>query len=436
MKRISSNAFRQATLGAAKKINDKAVAENRDLSVAEQAHFDSLLGAFKEATGLTVPSDRASFGKYMATPIGGDADGLLGELLDAGGSAPPKAGGALLRDANGRVLRCLTPKDSFAAAVQADSANQETAKWKRDGLTTGGMMRALAMGPSSPVERAALSNSTSSGGGGFTTPDILAADVIDLMRAKTHMVALGAQTVPLPAGGDVTFARVTADPTPSWRAENAEITESAPTFGALVFKPKSLACNVRVSRELLQDSANAGALIESTLANAFALELDRAGMFGTDGLQPLGLVNWPGINAVASFGTPNDYTKILDGYKLILDDNAPEPTGVIMSNREWRTYAGLEDSTGQPLMRPKAIENLPFASTSAVPTNEGGGAESTMLMGHFPDFVFGIRAELQIELLRELYAGNHQYAFIAHLRLDTGVFQAGSFCKLTGVTSA
>jgi HK97 family phage major capsid protein len=116
------------------------------------------------------------------------------------------------------------------------------------------------------------------------------------------------------------------------------------------------------------------------------------------------------------------------------DSNAPDPTAYITSIREWRTYAGLLSGDGEPAQRPPAIKDLPFLSTSAIPTTQGGGTESCAFLGNFADFVFGIRSEFQIEVAKELFAENHQYGFFCHLRADTGVFHPGSFCKLTGIT--
>jgi HK97 family phage major capsid protein len=425
---ITTKGFREATIGKATAINDKAINENRDLTPSEQAQFDALLGAYREATGQTVPSSREHFQAWASRPV----DPVLPPGHPMGDSA-----GVKLYDEQGNCYRGLANKESFAAALREHPRYGVTKDQERmlgEGLTAGGFIRAHLSGPRNAVEMAALQGSSGSAGG-FTVPEYLAAELIDKFRARTCMLQLGALTIPLNSDTH-TFAKITGDPTAAWRHEKTTISESEPTFGAMTFRPRSLAVIVKVTRELLQDSPNIGAAIERSIAEAFALELDRVGMRGTGAAaEPLGLVNETNINAVTGAGAIADYAEILDGYKLILDDNAPDPTGVIMSNREWRTYAGLQDTTNQPMMRPKAIESLEFKATSAVPITEGGGGnESTMLMGHFPDFAFGIRANLQIELLRELFAETNEYGFVATMRVDTGAFHAESFCKITGIT--
>ncbi len=168
-----------------------------------------------------------------------------------------------------------------------------------------------------------------------------------------------------------------------------------------------------------------------------AVEVDRVGMFGTgSAAEPMGLYNESGVNEVATVGTPTNYDEILSGYKAVLDDNADGPTGLIYNPREWLTYAKLVDGEGRPQNLPPAIQDLQFEATSAVRTDLGGGADSAMFLGDFTQFAFAFRSELRIELLKELFAGTHEYGFACHLRMDTLCLHPESFCKLTGVTSA
>jgi HK97 family phage major capsid protein len=435
---------RAELVAKARKINDERARPDGSLSPNDQMEFDRTMRLANEkyeaASRLRSLADeeaslREPFDRAVPPPNPGA--GFGGAPAAAG--KKKKAQYATLRDAQGRPFTMVGKGGSFAAAI-ADTprvaADRETRAMMNDGLTLGGMIRASFTGPQTSAERAALSGASGSGGG-YTVPEALSAQLIDKFRARMRMMEFGAQTIPLDSDTH-TFVKITGDPTPGWRGEGVTIPESEPTFGALVFRPRSLAVTCKVSLELMQDSLNIGQAIERTMAESFAQAVDSVGMFGIGAAeQPLGLANEPGINVVTGVGTPDDYSEILDAYKLILDDNAPEPTGVIMSNRDWRTYAGLKDTTDQPLMRPKAIENLPFGPTSAVPTNQGGGGnESTMLMGYFPDYVFGIRAELQIEMLRELFRQTGHFAFVAMLRIDTAAFHPESFCKLTGVTSS
>ena len=49
--------------------------------------------------------------------------------------------------------------------------------------------------------------------------------------------------------------------------------------------------------------------------------------------------------------------------------------------------------------------------------------------------MIGVRSELRIEVTRDLFAANHQYAFVAHLRADVAAERDAHFTKLTGITA-
>jgi HK97 family phage major capsid protein len=78
------------------------------------------------------------------------------------------------------------------------------------------------------------------------------------------------------------------------------VSESDPTFGQVVFAPKSLAVMVKVSQELMDDSANIATERPRILAAALALELDCAALLGTGTApEPRGVANTAGIGTTA-----------------------------------------------------------------------------------------------------------------------------------------
>ena len=105
------------------------------------------------------------------------------------------------------------------------------------------------MSNTTPAEQRAMSEGTDSTGG-YAVPDLMAARTIDALCAQSVIFRAGAEMVPLES--DVNkFAAITANPTPAWRAENAAVAESDPTFGVVSFAPKSLAVYTTASVELM-----------------------------------------------------------------------------------------------------------------------------------------------------------------------------------------
>jgi HK97 family phage major capsid protein len=289
------------------------------------------------------------------------------------------------------------------------------------------------------TERRALSEGTDSAGG-YTVPTILASEFIDKLRAKSVVFQAGARTVPM-SSDNLAIARVTGDPTVAWTAENAEITASDPTFDAVTLAPKKLACLVRLSRELLEDSVNIAAALEGAITGAMSVEMDRALLFGSGSSnQPTGLFNTSGINSVSmgtNGATPSSYDDLIDLlYEIQVDDGA-DPKVFVMHPRTNKTYAKLKDANSNPLTEPKMTADVRRLLTTAVPINQTQGTAtgvcSTVLTGDFSKMLVGIRTNLELRLLNERYAEFDQVAFLARLRVDVAVENPVHFAKLIGI---
>lgn len=353
------------------------------------------------------------------------------KLLEMTNEANRKLGGGAgenWRSRDGNHIQVLGPLDSFRAAVGGE----------RSTFGFGDYIKAMVAGTDHLDIRAALTEGTDSTGG-FTVPRYLLGEIIDKMRAATVCVQAGARTVPLD-GYQNTIVRVAADPVAGWRLENGVIAEGSPTFEGLVLQPKSLAVLVKVSRELIEDSLNITEALTAAFAGSMAAEVDRVSLIGSGTApEPRGIYNTVGINEVSmgtNGATLTSYAKILDGLYEVELDNAPPPTAMVLHPRTRRTINGFADTTGQPLQVPPALVDMRSYATTNIPVNQTQGTASNascIILGDFAQLLLGVRNELRIELLRERYAENHQYAFIAHLRMDVGVAQPAAFCAVKGI---
>lgn len=173
----------------------------------------------------------------------------------------------------------LRPQESLRSHLRR--ANPALDEYR--GLSVGGFMRAMVLGPETDLERRALTEGTDSAGG-YTVPTILSAQLIDMMRAKSTVMAAGARTVPLDS--KVTYyAKLLTDPVPAWRNEEGAFAESDPTFGRITFTARSLGVIVKVSRELMEDSLNIAEALPNVIAKAMAAEVDRVALLGS-GVAP------------------------------------------------------------------------------------------------------------------------------------------------------
>ena len=325
-------------------------------------------------------------------------------------------------------------------AAYALEARQTMRSWAQakdhshENVSAGAYLRALTTGPKNDAERRALGGGTDAAGG-FTVPTVTSSELIDLARAEMVLAQAGARIVPLTSDQTV-IAKVASDPVPAWRVENAAVNESDPTFSGVTLAPKSLAVMIKASVELMQDSLNLEAELPRILARALAGEIDRAGLIGSgSGAEPEGIVNYSGLTAnTYAGGALASYGPLLNARGALHGANE-RLTGFILASRDENALAGLTATDGQPLMLPRALEQVPMLYTTALPVDGGAGSdESQIIAGDFSQMLMGIRSEIRLELLRERFMDNLQFGLIAHARVDFAAARESAFTVLDGVT--
>lgn len=339
-------------------------------------------------------------------------------------------GGAVNRDVDG-VVYALAPEQRMADWHAEQHGGDDYAE-----LSLGRYFRAMVVGAKTDAERRALSEGSDSAGG-FTTPSILSARLIDLMRARQVTIAAGARTIPLTSDAHH-VAKLASDPVPGWRSEAGTVTESDPTFARIELAPKSLAVLIKASRELLEDSLNLETELPRILGQALAVELDRVVLNGSGAdPEPQGIIGTSGIGEVAVNAALSGYGNFVTARRDLLQANHRGPFAIVMSPTEDATLAAMVDGNSQPLMAPRVIDEIPKLITTSMPGDATISPQEngTILMGDFSRCLIGIRNEIRVEVLRERYATTMEFGFLAHLRADVAVEIPSAFVKLTGITN-
>ena len=388
-------------------ISKRSDRENRELNDEEMIVF----------------SESANFITELSNSIDRDA----GARATFGANS--KAGSWVDAD-TGRPLTVLNSSDKLADNHLDDG--------RHGGISFGDIVRGMATGRASPDVRNSLSEGTDSQGG-YTVPAILLPQLIDRMRAQQTVVRAGARTVMLDSM-KTTIARLDTDPTAAWRNENATVANSDAVFSAVVLQPRSLAVIVQLSMELLEDSINLNEAMQRAFSGSFAVELDRVALFGSGTApEPRGISNTSGIGSVSMGANGlalSNFDPFIDAWQALADANSPEPTAAIMAPRTSAKIAKLKDTQNQPMRKPPLIESLPMYSTTSTPITQTQGTSnvaSTIIVGDYTQLLFGIRTDLRIQLLRELFMATGQFAFLAHLRADIAIEHPAAFCKIVGV---
>ncbi len=309
-----------------------------------------------------------------------------------------------------------------------------------EGVKMGDFLRAISGGVAPDHVKSLVIGTDSLGG--YAVPDVLLPGILSALAPSSSLLSAGANLVMVDgtAGKSFNIAGVHSIPTAAWRNENGAVAESDPAFRAVEITPRSLSFQFRVSRELLQDAPGVEMALNVAIGQAFAKEMDRAGLRGSGTAPEIrGLLNTVGVHVVesgADGAALTNYAKFIEAARKIKEANAPAPTAVIMSPREDESVALFADTTGQPLRRPDALANWQFLTSSQIPTNLTVGTSTDCAEAYLGDFTrlaFFVREGVSVQVVSELFAGTGQIAFICHARLDVAPLYPQAFAVIKGV---
>ena len=211
----------------------------------------------------------------------------------------------------------------------------------------------------------------------------------------------------------------------NWTPENGEFTESNPTFGQKQIDAHKLTDLIRVSVELLQDSAfSLEEYIANEFARAFGVAEEEAFCVGTGSGQPTGIFTanggQVGVTAAANNAvTADELINLVYALKSPYRRNA----GFLMNDATISAIRKLKDVNGVYLWQPSLQANEPdkllgynLYTTPYAPTMAAGAY--TIAFGDFKNYWIGDRAGRTVQRLNELYATNGQIGYVATERVD------------------
>lgn len=371
-----------------------------------------------------------------------DYDDNTTDALLLAGSVVSKVNDHFQRQADTEAFLGKSQKADSVMRNQADfESHYQTRNSNEEGaFGIAEFLRGVANMKVSPDVRNALSAGTGSAGG-FAVPSKLMPGILGALAPVSSLLRAGAGIVALEEGASTfTTAAIDSIPTAAWRAEAGVLATSDPAFRAVVATPRSLSFQFKVSRELLADGQNIQEALFLAIGQAFAKELDRAGLRGSGTApEPRGVLNTSGIQAVtngANGAALVGYANLFAATQALLAANAPMPTAAIMSPRSLVKLGGLVDTTGQPLRVPGMLEPVKLISTSQIPNTLTVGTStdcSEIYIGDFANLYFAMRESVSVQLLTELYAGTGEVGFACHMRADVVLTYPAAFSVVTGV---
>lgn len=264
--------------------------------------------------------------------------------------------------------------------------------------------------------------------GGFLVPEeferqiITTLDEANVVRSLAKVITTGSERkIPVAATHSVA----------QWTAENAAYTESNPTFGQKQIDAFKLTDLIRVSQELLQDSAfDLESYIAGEFARAFGIAEEEAFCVGTGTNQPTGIFTANGgevgvTAAAANAITVDEVISLVYALKSPYRRNAK----FLMNDATVAMLRKLKDGNGVYLWQPSIQAGEPdrllgyeIYTSPYVPTVASGSY--AIAFGDFQHYWIADRAGRTVQRLNELYATNGQVGYVATERVDGKVILA------------
>jgi len=275
-----------------------------------------------------------------------------------------------------------------------------------------------------PLElRNALQEGTDSEGG-YLVPDefehtlVQALNEENVIRNHAHVITTsnGLHKIPI----------VASHGSASWLEEEGAYQESDDTFGQVNLDAHKLGTLIKVSEELLADSAfDLEGYITSEFTRRIGDKEEDAFLNGDGSHKPTGILNETGgaevgiTTASATAITADELTDLFYSLKAPYRKNAIW----VLNDSTLKAIRKLKTSTGEYLWQPgikdgevSTIFGRPYFTSAFAPEIAAGN--KTIAFGDFSHYWIGDRQGISFKRLNELYAGNGQVGFLASKRLD------------------
>lgn len=415
--------------GQIRQLADVVNKENRDFSAEEQANWDKLNKDYDELVKQIERHERLEkIDVELAQPTDKRVQQPAGEPAER----PRREDRA--RNPNEDKDNIIEGWIRTQCGVPLESRHLEVARRTGANFSVNELTIPLSR-RCDPSETRAMG--VGSGGGGTASPEVVPQGFVPAieqamlyfgpMRAVSSILRTeSGNAMPWPTVNDTSQSgALLAENT---AAAEQDVDVAAITFDAYKYSSKV----VRVSVELMQDNAvNLPTLLGSLLGERLGRITNLHFTTGTGSAQPNGIVTASTLGKTAALATAITADELIDLMHSV--DVAYRRTGCLWMAKDSTVAAfrKLKDSTNQYLWQPALTQGAPdmlFGYPVVVNSDMAAIATGakTVIFGFIP--LYKIREVIGITLmrLRERYAEFHQEAFLAFLRADGDLLNAGT----------
>ena len=257
--------------------------------------------------------------------------------------------------------------------------------------------------------------------GGFLVPNEFEKQLIDKLHDEN--IIRGYATIITTESGDRKIPVVASHGAAAWTDEEAEYTESDDAFGVVTLGAHKLATIIKVSEELLNDSAfNLETYIASEFVRRMAAAEEDAFINGNGTGKPTGLLTTGETGLTAASASAITADEIIDLYHSLRTPYRKNAQ-FIANDTTIKAIRKLKDLNGQYVWQPglqagqpDTILNRPILTSQHMP--EIGAGKKILLFGDLSYYWIADRQGRTFQRLSELYAKTGQVGFRVFQRLD------------------
>lgn len=266
--------------------------------------------------------------------------------------------------------------------------------------------------------------------GGYLVPDEFEKRLVEKLTEDNFMRKIC--TIIKTSSGDRQIPIVTSDGEAYWQGEGSKHTESDIVFGQAVLSAYKLTASLRISEELLNDSAfDLKSYTATNFSRRIAAKEEEAFIIGTGAGSSTGDVSQPTgfLNAVGGAENGVTTTKLAvttdDLIDLFYSLKSPYRKNAVwvLNDTTVKAVRKLTDSNGNYLWQPAISANTPdtilgrpYYTSVYVPEIKAGA--KAVAFGDFSYYWIADRQGFSLKCLNELYSENDQIGFKASKRVD------------------
>lgn len=287
------------------------------------------------------------------------------------------------------------------------------------------------------TEELRVLSKASAGAGLNLVPTAFQKELISALRDFGVMRQL-ASVITTDNGEDLQWPTVTAHGSAAWVAENGAYSASDETFGQSTLKAYKAGTLIKVSEELLQDSAfDLDSYIRGEFGSRIGV-LENTGYVVGDGSgKPTGVATQASAGVTAAGAAAITADELIDLYHSLTPPYRNRPnTSWLLKDSTIKLVRKLKDTANQYLWAPGLTAGQPdtllgkplYADPDMAAATTGN---VSVLFGDFSYYKIRDVDGIAFQRLNELYAENGQIGFKAYHRTDGKLLDTSAVKKLT-----